>query len=311
MTKAYEALSKSLHKSLDNKEERLKYFDTYPYEPEEFYKRKERGLAMIEGSEGSTLANAREVLFGPSVEVGNSQATLAQSNQNNMPGAWPSDEIPVVQDERPSYTSPKTQLPEASVDRKLPAQNQMSDLRLKPRVEAEVKRVSKAMFEINDNQRSAVDSMRSLTFKFANEISQNQESVLTSAFNTLEATTSMLRAMWVDLFEHFTESEWEDMIKQEGKSGHLDDSPLNDFKRDIFPIHLASKILQESLSEASAETPKDQELPSWTAVMDFFEWRAGYAFERCLSDCAVISSEKIPDNKYVWLQDSIRTSINS
>lgn len=302
MINSYEALSKKLQE-LDNKEERLNYFEKYPYESEDFHRRKERELLIARGSDDSTLAKAREALFGHS-EPGTSQAAPAQLYPTAIPGAWPSDDVqvPVVQDELPSNSSSKAQLLDTSVDPKLPVQDRMSDLELTPEVDAEIKKFRERIMAVIDDQWSSVDSMRSLTIKFANKISKTQESVLTSAFNTLEAATTTSRVRLDFTVSRITKEEWENMNSQADGSGHLEHLPPDEyFKRRILPIHVALGMLHESLSEASAETPNDQELPSWTAVMEFFEWKAGYAFESCLSDCAVILSEMSPDIEYVSL----------
>ena len=342
MIKSYEAFSKKLHDSLLNKEEGLKYFDTYPYEPEELRRRKEFGLrveypyepenvqiverpAVLE-SGGSTMDDARKTLPAHTAVIGTSQTAPGQSNQTTLPGPKPTDtqnpqqdlhpntdavtplvgavaqeikrdDIPVVRDERSSHSSPKTQLLDTSVGPKLPVQHRLSDLELTPKMDAEIKRFWKGLWAINDSQRSIVDSMRSLTIKFANEISKNQELVLTSAFNAIEAATTMFRVVLDFMYDRMTMEEWE-QIRRGDDSVQFDDLPFyKDFRRWIFPIQVVSEIFQESLSEASAEIPNDKKLPSWTAVMDFFEWKAGYNFEKCLSDCAVIRREMISDEE--------------
>ena len=295
MTKSYEAFSKKLHDSFDNKEELLKYFDTYPDEPEFFHRRKDRALPITRGSDDPTLAKAREALFNRYSEQGTSQETPAQLYPTAVPGARPGDDVlvPVVQDEILSNSNSKAQLLDTSVDPKLPVQDQMLDLELSSKLDAEIKKIRERMMAVIDGQRSSVDSMRSLTIKFANEISETQESILMSIFDTLEAATTMFRAVLDFRIDHTTRREWENM---------LDDSPPDiSLKHHISPIHGVSEMLQESFSEASAETPNDQAFPSWTAVMEFFEWKAGYAFEGCLSDCAVILSEMSPDIEYVSL----------
>ena len=378
MTRSYEAFSKKLHDSLQNKEEGLKYFDTYPYEPEEFYRRQELGLPIERpggsimynvpigrpyetednqkstepglpvamGSNSSTMDEARRAHFGKKTETRASQTIPKQLNQASLPTAKPPDtqkqqqklqpenivvtpsvgtvmqdnnikNNPVVQDKQPSHSSPKTQSVELGVDPKLPIQDRISNLGLSPKMDADLKRYWEGLFTINEGQRSSVDFIRSLTIKFAKDISKNQESTLSSAFNTLEVATTIIGATLDFYFDRSTEKDWKVMIEQvDGRTEkdwevtigqvdrliHLEDLPFHaSLGRLIFPILMASEILQESLSEASAEMPNDQELPSWTAVMEFFEYKAGYAFERCLSDYAVSISEMVPDEKYVSL----------
>ncbi|KAL8792356.1 MAG: hypothetical protein Q9195_005059 [Heterodermia aff. obscurata] len=266
MIRSYEALSKMLLDSRDSKEEGLKYFATYPHELEDLHKRKERELPNTIGSDGSTLDSA---------ELATSQANLTQLNHTAMPGAWPNDDIPTVRDERPWYSSPN--------------------------IDAQIERFKDKLFAFSDDQQSAVHSMRSLTTKFANEISKSQQSVLTSALNSLEASTTMSRIGFEFMCDHMPRGEWETMIEEIGDVGLMDDAgpPNSNLRRYIYPILVTSKILQESLSEASAETPNEQEFPNWTAVMEFFEWRAGYAFDKCLNDCAANIAESIPETEYV------------
>ena len=330
MIRAYEAFSKKLHDSLHNKEDGLKYFDTYPYEPEVFYRMKELKLPTATGSGSSTMDEAREALWGPTAELGTSQTTPRKLNRTASPGVKPSDgqtrqqdlqpgsaaviprvgnykqdtksyDIQLGQEERPSRSSSETRLVEPSMDPKLAVQDQVLEPELTSEIRAEWERFWERAFEINDDQRSAVDSMRSLISKFANEISKNQETVMTSAFDTLGAATTISRAGLDFMYDQFKTSGnitiGVDDIPQSDESSH----PGN-LRRYISPVFVASEILQESLSEASAEISTDQEIPSWTAVTDFFEWKAGYAFEKCLSDCAVIISDMIRDiEEYVSL----------
>ena len=302
MTRSYEAFSKKLHDGLKNKDERLKYFDTYPDKTELFYRTKERERSVAMGSDYPTPAKARESFFGRSPERGTSQTTPAQLDQTAMPGAWPSDDTAGVPAERRSYPDSETRLLESSVDAKPPEQNQMSDLEFVPEMDAEFRRFPESCFVINDDQLRTVDSIRSLTTQFASEMIKNQDSVLTSALNSIEAAIRISRAELDFILDHIPKQEWESMKEEERDLRTFENmQPSSITRPDFFPIHVTFRILQESVSEASAKNPTDQELPSWTAVMEFFEWRAGYAFDQCLSDCAAKLSDRILNPEYVPL----------
>lgn len=302
MTRSYEVFSKKLHDELKNKDERLKYFDTYPHEPEIFYRMTEHERSIYKVSYYPTPAEVQKSFFNRSPKLGASKTTPAQLDQIAVPGAGPSDDIPGVPAERRSYPGSETQLLESSVDPKPPGQDQISDLELITEMDADFRRFRESLHTFNDDQLRTVDSIRTLTTKFASEMSKKQGYVLTSALNSIEAATKMTGASMDIFFDHMPKKDWENMNEEERDVGTFDNMPPSSvIGAHIFPIHMTFRILQESFSEASAEKAKDEELPSWTAVMEFFEWKAGYAFDQCLSDCAANLSDMVPTPEYVPL----------
>ena len=157
--------------------------------------------------------------------------------------------------------------------------------------------IFQAIHEFSEQSLEALQRIRFILGSYSEQLGDSASALVACAF--IEACVHHIG--WQN-----NEPEWRDMAKQDlmRQSSLTDyDSELAEILhelKDAFQLQVLKivlDILRESLSEAEAEEHNKPPRPQWPSVMEFFEWKAGYTLQECLSDCANIWSERFPPSE--------------
>ena len=293
---------------MENREEGLKYFDTYPLEPKEYYSRKALLENKSHGAEKSESGNRKAPSEDLQIRgttpawklqgewdapVSNDsifQASEHRLNSENSPNSRELQKAgPATQDTREfddsSHTAMMTSPASEGFARyKRQSKTELSDEDLAKCIELN-KSLQSQYFRFLDQHLGIVDSIRFIIADFDAQIEHSQKERLKSACRKSENVLASFRS-------HIDVAFTEEMITA-WKHEPSWDSCQQDFDRDINELlgkfeamHVTLQTIRESITEASTGNSANQSVPSWTAVLENFEWKAGYPFDQCWHDCA-------------------------
>ena len=160
--------------------------------------------------------------------------------------------------------------------------------------EAALESINQACHTFSEQSLKALQRIRSILGSYSEQLGDSTSALVTCEF---------IEAIVTKFEEEINTPEFWDMTKQDlmnkSISTNFDNQIagiLSEF-RNAFTLEILKivlDILRESLSEAEAEEHNISARPQWAIIMEFFEWKAGYTLQDCLSDCANIWSERFP-----------------
>lgn len=299
LTRSHEVLSKHLQDAKTNREERLRYFDTYPDDPDFYHHAVRR-----QGAEYLSDLAERRARYA---EIDKLESQKPQHTQERLPVQLPEplsggpattgrhESSKVRQDVQStkvqSVNELKAQSTEDSTNAQASTQNKISEEDLARLIDF-ANEFKKKIVDVTDEQFGFAKSIQSTVSALTEQVGQDPASTLDFNLNILGSAHTMFRS---ELDDKITEA-----IKLSQEKG-LSEDPTEaellqmeaELKQQFLPLQVVSRILTDAVSDASAEKPGEEVLPSWKAVTEFFEWKAGYSFDDCLADCAVLCSEII------------------
>lgn len=148
----------------------------------------------------------------------------------------------------------------------------------------------KMMVDEADKHFGFVKSIQSTTSALVEQIGQDAAFTLDQKFDILDSAHALFRKRVDDKISELINVFPEQVLSNVPNDDELYETEA-ELKRAFHPLEVVYRILTDAVSEASAEKLADEVLPSWQAVTEFFEWKAGYSFDDCLSDCVIICSE--------------------
>ena len=149
---------------------------------------------------------------------------------------------------------------------------------------------------ILDQHLGIVDSIRIIMADFDAQIDQGQKESLKSACRKSEDALASCRSHIDIAFTEEMITQWKHEPSWDSSQQEFD-LELKEMLRMFEAMRVTLQTLQESISEASAGNSADQSVPSWTAVLENFEWKAGYPFDQCWHDCAMDCIKSIGTNE--------------
>ena len=275
-----------------------------------------------------TARQARQQLFGstpvqlnpPTQKQGVIESSRLQTQQPSSPVVTP---LPFVADRRTEdepvidtedFTQGLSPLAEESRskslgrggDSEITREGKLSDMDVAKK-DGLFKRLREHVSETTNQGHRSVRAIRSFILHFSKQITtsaagdHDPKSILLNACDTMEVSLTHLHREFDLHLSEIVEYEFREMLSNSTSDEDSTAQMLAHFQDFTPPLNLILKILNDSKSEASSEMSQDQALPEWNVIMEYFEWKAGYSFQECLSDCASFFGGLGSDSRFVPL----------